>query len=36
MVFTFVEYDNVSITADTAEGTISADVPGTFTFGSLV
>jgi hypothetical protein len=36
MVFTFVEYDNVSITADTAEGMISADVPGTFTFGSLV
>jgi len=36
MVFTFVEYSNVSITADTAEGTVSSDVSGTFTFGSLV
>jgi hypothetical protein len=36
LVLTFVEYSNVSLTAETAAGTISADIPGTFTFGALV
>jgi hypothetical protein len=36
LVMTFVQYSNVSLTAVTAEGTISADVPGTFTFGAPV
>jgi hypothetical protein len=36
LVLTFVQYSNVSLTADTAEGTVSAEVPGTFTFGAPV
>jgi hypothetical protein len=36
LVLTYVQYTNVSLTADTAEGTITADIPGTFTFGALI
>jgi hypothetical protein len=36
LALTFVSYTNVSLTADTAEGTISADIPGTFTFGAPI